>query len=795
MNPDVPGSIPRLPSGGPLPGNVLDGLPMPALVTRVSDDAVVRVNPEFTAVYGHETGDVLGRPGRALHFVEADRKVALDAHAHGDHSSIEVRLRSASDECMWAKADVARFELDGIEDVILTTFHDIGERKLAERRLHEMARFPDMNPGPVVRLGLDGIVQRGNVAARKLFGDHVEGECFWDLCPGFSASARERVLKGGETIREDVRLGEIWLRLTVAHVADTEHVFVFGSDVTTEKAAERELAERARFPAMNPGAVVRLAADGAVIRANPAASRLFGRDSIQGHSWVDLSPGMDGGILARVRGGADLVQYEADIDGRCFSFTLRHEPVADQVFVYGSDVTELKSAERALAELARFPDMNPGPVCRLSREGKVLLANPAARTVFGPGDPTDRNWLDLVPAVGGDFWQSLLSSGEAAAVEATIGDRHFVLTHAPGPEGVFVFVYGSDVTREKEAERALRQSEKMATLGTLAAGVAHELNNPAAAAQRASEQLEQAFGALQAARMALGASIAGEDADRIVQELDGKAREASACPSDLDPLERSDLEARLEDWLDERRVKAPWEVAPSLVAAGVDIAALNDFAKDVGPENLGLIAAWYAHTHRVYGLLDEIRQGASRLVEIVGAMKAYSYLGQAPIQNVDVNEGIRNTLVILRSKLREGIVVRQELAQDLPRIEALGSELNQVWTNLIDNAADAMEGKGEIHLTTSLVDDRVRVEVQDDGPGIPVDIQSRVFDAFFTTKPPGKGTGLGLNTSYHIVEKHAGSIRIDSEPGRTRFTIELPIRRLPSQGGAERVEETMEEEA
>ena len=471
MNPDVPGSIPRLPSGGPLPGNVLDGLPMPALVTRVSDDAVVRVNPEFTAVYGHETGDVLGRPGRALHFVEADRKVALDAHAHGDHSSIEVRLRSASDECMWAKADVARFELDGIEDVILTTFHDIGERKLAERRLHEMARFPDMNPGPVVRLGLDGIVQRGNVAARKLFGDHVEGECFWDLCPGFSASARERVLKGGETIREDVRLGEIWLRLTVAHVADTEHVFVFGSDVTTEKAAERELAERARFPAMNPGAVVRLAADGAVIRANPAASRLFGRDSIQGHSWVDLSPGMDGGILARVRGGADLVQYEADIDGRCFSFTLRHEPVADQVFVYGSDVTELKSAERALAELARFPDMNPGPVCRLSREGKVLLANPAARTVFGPGDPTDRNWLDLVPAVGGDFWQSLLSSGEAAAVEATIGDRHFVLTHAPGPEGVFVFVYGSDVTREKEAERALRQSEKMATLGTLSANV------------------------------------------------------------------------------------------------------------------------------------------------------------------------------------------------------------------------------------------------------------------------------------------------------------------------------------
>jgi signal transduction histidine kinase len=161
-------------------------------------------------------------------------------------------------------------------------------------------------------------------------------------------------------------------------------------------------------------------------------------------------------------------------------------------------------------------------------------------------------------------------------------------------------------------------------------------------------------------------------------------------------------------------------------------------------------------------------------------MKAYSYLDRPEVQNVDVNEGIRNTLVILRSKLKSGVSVSLELSDDLPLIEGFGGELNQVWTNLIDNAVDAMGGHGEIGLRTSLVGDRLRVEVEDDGPGIPADAQSRVFDAFFTTKPPGKGTGLGLNTTYKIVQKHDGLIRLDSKPGLTRFTVDLPLRRRPS---------------
>ncbi|HSM05095.1 MAG TPA: ATP-binding protein [Longimicrobiales bacterium] len=779
------GILDALPSRGPISRAVVDGLPVPVMLTDAGDDGIVHVNPEFTATYGHAPAAVEGTSARRLHFVEEDRDLTIERHAQGEIESVEVRLRSADGECLWARADLSRFELDGVTDVLFTTFYDIGALKAAEASARkgealvaEMARFPEMNPGPVLRLDLDGIVRRSNRASRRLMGDDVEGRCFWDICPDFPVESRRRVLEAEGPVREDVRAGELWLRLSVTHAAGTDQIFVFGTDVTAEKAAEQELADRARFPAMNPGAVARVSAEGIVIRANPAASHVFEKESIAGLSWLELCPGIDEVVWHRVRSGTGVVQHESEIGDRVFSFTLRHEPTADQVFVYGSDVTELKAAERALAELARFPDMNPGPVCRLDRRGRVLLANPAAKAVFGGDGLNGANWLELVPGAAGAFWERLVGTNEPMALEARVEGRQFVLTHAPGPEGLFVFVYGSDVTREREAERALRQSEKMATLGTLAAGVAHELNNPAAAVQRAAEQVEQSFASVQAARAALADVLTPGEANRIVAELDGQARRAAVRGCDLDGLARSDAEAEIEEWLLERGLEEAWQIAPILVEGGFDLQGMEALRDRVGTEAVGPVAAWHAHAQQVYRLLDEIRHGASRLSEIIGAMKAYSHLGQAPVQDVDVNEGIRSTLVILRSKLKGGIVVHQDLDSDLPRIQAHGGELNQVWTNLIDNAVDAMGGEGEIRLRSRLVGTRVVVEVEDSGPGIPVDAQSRVFDAFFTTKPPGQGTGLGLNTSYNIiVDKHGGEIRLDSEPGRTCFTVELPLRR------------------
>jgi signal transduction histidine kinase len=331
-------------------------------------------------------------------------------------------------------------------------------------------------------------------------------------------------------------------------------------------------------------------------------------------------------------------------------------------------------------------------------------------------------------------------------------------------------------------EMALRQSEKLATLGGLAAGVAHELNNPAAAARRASEQLRDAFGGLEEAHRRLGAACLSEADGKTLALIDREARERSARPSDLDTMGRSDREAAVEEWLDGRGIADPWKLAPPLAAQGLDPAGLDRLASSIPAGALGAVVEWAAAVFPVYSLLHEIGQGSSRISEIVGALKSYSYVGQAPVQAVDLHEGIDNTLVILRNKLKAGINVRRDYAADLPQVAAYGSELNQVWTNILDNAADAMNGRGEIVIRTRRDGLFAVVEMEDNGPGIPPEVQPRIFDPFFTTKGVGKGTGLGLSTSHAIVTgKHRGSIRVESRPGMTRFTVRLPIE-LPAEG-------------
>ena len=213
-----------------------------------------------------------------------------------------------------------------------------------------------------------------------------------------------------------------------------------------------------------------------------------------------------------------------------------------------------------------------------------------------------------------------------------------------------------------------------------------------------------------------------------------------------------------------------------LVDLGFDNARLEELARSFPPEAFPRVAAWLAATHAVNQLVAEVMEGARRISAIIKALKSYSYLDQAPIQAVNVQEGIENTLLILRSKLKTGIKVHREYAPDLPAIQGYGSELNQVWTNILDNAADALNGQGEITIRTRAEDKSVVVEIEDNGPGIPPDVQKRIFEPFFTTKPVGKGTGLGLHISYNIiVHKHRGDIKVFSEPGRTCFQVRLPV--------------------
>ena len=333
-----------------------------------------------------------------------------------------------------------------------------------------------------------------------------------------------------------------------------------------------------------------------------------------------------------------------------------------------------------------------------------------------------------------------------------------------------------------QQEVMLRQSEKLATLGKLSAGMAHELNNPAAAAQRGAAQLKTAISHLQQTHLQLGSLDLTEGQLASLLALDERAQERARQPVDIDSLARSDRESELETWLDEQGVEDAWDIAPALVNLGYQRKELTTLVADYTPSQFPAVVNWLNDTYTIYSLLEEVGQGTGRITELVRALKGYTYLDQAPIQTVDIHEGLDSTLVILRSKLRSGISVHREYADDMPQIQAFGSELNQVWTNIIDNAIDALNGDGVITLRTRYDERWAIVEIEDNGPGIPESIQPTLFDPFSTTKPPGQGTGLGLNISHNIVvRKHQGRIDVSSQPGRTLFEVRIPIDCSPSE--------------
>jgi signal transduction histidine kinase len=346
---------------------------------------------------------------------------------------------------------------------------------------------------------------------------------------------------------------------------------------------------------------------------------------------------------------------------------------------------------------------------------------------------------------------------------------------ASNPSAVFA-ILRTFITRLRSTEQLLVQQEKLAALGTLSAGLAHELNNPAAAVRRSTDQLREVLGEWQRTSGELDMLAFDAAQSARLSALRGEMAKHASTPV-YDALARSDMESEMETWLDEHGVEQGWELAPVLVSLGWGAEQLDALAGEFTPEQLRVVVPWLANGSSAFRLLDEVQGSAERISEIVKAVKTYSYLDQAPIQQVDIHDSLENTLVILKHKLKSGAHVTRDYAPDLPQIEAYGSELNQVWTNLIDNAIDAMQGKGEITLRTYARNDSVTVEISDNGPGIPPEIQQRIFEPFFTTKGPGTGTGLGLHIVYNIiVDKHHGQITLTSKPGETCFQVSLPIK-------------------
>lgn len=320
----------------------------------------------------------------------------------------------------------------------------------------------------------------------------------------------------------------------------------------------------------------------------------------------------------------------------------------------------------------------------------------------------------------------------------------------------------------------VKQQEKMAALGKLSAGLAHELNNPAAAARRAAQTLREGLMALHQRTMQLNTLGLNEQQLTALVTFQQQAAEQAANVPPLSPLEQSDREDALDEWLDEHGVVGAWEMTAAFVTAGVTAEQLNSLVASLPPDSVAYVVTWLYQALATAGLLEEIEQSTRRISDLVSAVKAYTYMDQAPTQQVDIHKGLENTLMVMKHKLQNIHLIRQYDPQ-LPTILARGSELNQVWTNLLDNAIDALNGTGKIWVITRYENNFVMVEIADDGPGIPEEVQVRLFEPFFTTKDVGIGTGLGLDISYRIIRQHNGTIEVRSEPGRTRFIVRLPV--------------------
>ena len=452
------------------------------------------------------------------------------------------------------------------------------------------------------------------------------------------------------------------------------------------------------------------------------------------------------------------------------------------------------------SESILFPTLAEDNLQKLTNCGAILQLKPG-QILFKEGEPANSFYVvldgeikitkqlgaeELVITIHrrGEFTGDLtmLTGGICAATASSINTSRVVafddfkelLKNCPDSIDLFVPALAE---RSKELEVRLRQQEKLAALGKLSAGLAHELNNPAAAGRRAAKQLNSAIINLQSQMLNLRGKHFSTEHREILKNLQQTALTNINHGLKLSPLEQSDQEDVLIDWLEEQGVNNSWEIAPTLVSGGISQSCLSKLAQSMGSDAFSEALIWLEATLTMNNLVGEVEQSTSRISDLVTAIKNYSYMDRAALQEVDLHEGIDNTLKILHHKIKYGIKVHKKYSQDIPLISAYGSKLNQVWTNLMDNAIDAMNGEGELTIRTCLENNCVLVEIIDNGPGIPTEIQSRIFEPFFTSKAVGKGTGLGLDICRRIiVQEHKGNIRFKSTSENTNFQVRLPIR-------------------
>jgi len=327
--------------------------------------------------------------------------------------------------------------------------------------------------------------------------------------------------------------------------------------------------------------------------------------------------------------------------------------------------------------------------------------------------------------------------------------------------------------RIRETTRIEQQRDRLAALGKLSAGLAHELNNPASAAKRAASQLRQVLKKIKDASHELGRRDLTPSQKAEIESLEASFLRPDEAPPDA--LTASDIEEQIDSLLRSHGQNDLWQLSADLAQRGIKPAVLESLFAALDPDSARAALIRLAASVEIANLLNEVESSTSRISDLVLAIKEYTFMDQAPVQNVDIIKSLENTLTILNHKLKRGVVVKREYERVPLLVNSFGSELNQVWTNIIDNAIDAMGGKGELRVRTYRDDACVVVEIGDNGPGIPSEVEAHMFEPFFTTKEVGQGTGLGLDTVQRIVKKHRGTIQVTSQPGDTRFQVWLPL--------------------
>jgi len=452
------------------------------------------------------------------------------------------------------------------------------------------------------------------------------------------------------------------------------------------------------------------------------------------------------------------------------------------------------------SELARFPIFADLPVDQIEwflANGKEIQLK-AGEIYARQGEPADAMFVML----DGQFrWRGEIA-GEVVTFAMKPGDvtgalpfsrmKHFTVTgRAIADSRVLRFpatlfpdliqkmpelakrLVGVMADRIRETTRFEQQRDRLAALGKLSAGLAHELNNPASAAKRAASQLRDILKRIKDASHELGRRELTAAQKAEIDNLEISIIRSDQPP--LDTLAASDLEERIDSLFRSHGQNDLWQLSADLAKRGTKREVLESLFANLGPETARAALVRLAASVEVANLLNEIESSASRISDLVLAIKEYTFMDQAPVQNVDIIKSLETTLTILNHKLKRGVVVKRDYQRIPLLVNSFGSELNQVWTNLIDNAIDAMSGQGELRVRTYREDSCVVVEIGDNGPGIPPQVKAHIFEPFFTTKAVGQGTGLGLDTVQRIVKKHQGTIQVTSEPGDTRFQVWLPL--------------------